>query len=105
MSLIATTQRDVKNMDEKPPLYHWNGSGNYWVVSRAGYDLIAFTTEAEARAEYGRLVAAERAAGSSRRREVIVAPRRRQVMPGTWTIEWEIIGWITTPMKLDGSTT
>lgn len=36
--------------------YHISGFDGYWVVSRMGYDLIAFETEAEAQAEYDRLV-------------------------------------------------
>ena len=49
-------------MTERQTLYWLTGSGSYWVIQRAGYDIAAFSTEAEARAVYDKMVAAERAA-------------------------------------------
>lgn len=49
-------------MTERPTLYWLTGGGSYWVIQRAGYDIAAFSTEAEAKAMYDKLVEAERLA-------------------------------------------
>jgi hypothetical protein len=42
-------------------LYWLTGQEGYWVIQRAGYDIISFTDRKEAEAEYARLLDLEEA--------------------------------------------